>query len=53
MKPDKLLKATPHSRPEIWPTELRIKSPTGARKVKLEKLLSLLTKEKTLDEIIL
>jgi hypothetical protein len=52
MKPDKLLKATP-IRPTIWATELRLKSPTGARKIKLEKLLSLLTREKKLDEIVL
>jgi hypothetical protein len=54
MKPDKLIKATPHpTRPEIFTTELRIKSPTGARQAKLEKLLSLLTREKKLDESIL
>jgi len=52
VKPDKLFKAPPHPQPAVWSSELRIKDPTGARKVKLDKLLSLLKKEK-LDESVL
>ena len=53
MKPDKLIKAPPSARPDVWGTELRLKSPTGSRKARLDKLLSLLTREKKFDEIVL